>query len=106
MREYQDRFRQAGVDIVVALCQKRESVRAWLEAHPQPFPVVVDEDRSNAKAWGVYVRLNFESLRIARPASFLVDGSGVVRFAFVSSIQWQRANLDEILAVANRRPRA
>ena len=79
------------------LCQKRENVAAWLRIDPVPFRVLIDADRSRAKAWGVYVRLSYDSFRMARPASFVVDPRGVLAYARISKHQLDPAPIDEIL---------
>lgn len=84
---------------MVVLCQKREAVAAWLETRPVPFAILADEDRANARRWGVYVRLNFESIHIARPASFVVDRRGIVRYAHVSRLQTDVPAIDEVVGV-------
>jgi len=96
LREVFPRIEAAGGEIVVVLCQDRDAVARWLEANPFPAPIVTDENRSIAKAWGVYHPFGIDAFRIARPASFLVDGSGVVRFAFVASNQFQRAGTEAL----------
>jgi peroxiredoxin Q/BCP len=98
LRERHDSFRAAGAATVVVLCQKSAAVRAWLERNPLPFPLLADEDRSAAKRWGVWVRLNLESVNIARPASFVVDARGMVAFAAVSRVQFDVPALDDLLA--------
>ena len=98
MRERYGSIRDAGAEAVVVLCQKRTAIAAWLESRPVPFPVVADEGREISKLWGVYVRWNLESLNIARPASFVVDGRGVVRFAHVSRHQLDVPDLDDLVA--------
>ncbi len=80
-------FRKAGAEIVAVLCQKPSAVAAWLAVHPLPFPVVADEDRSIAKRWGAYVRLSYDSVHVARPASFLMARDGTVLWAHVSRHQ-------------------
>jgi peroxiredoxin len=61
---------------------------------------VIDDDRSRAKSWGVYVRLSYDSIHMARPATFIVDPAGIVRYARVSRHQLDLAPFEEILAVA------
>lgn len=97
MRERYREIQQAGLDVVVVLCQKRDIVADWLAANPVPFPVLVDDDRSRAKAWGAYLRVSYDSLNIARPASFVVEPTGLLRYARISSNQLDTASIDEIL---------
>jgi peroxiredoxin Q/BCP len=96
-----DRFpelEKAGVDLVLVACQNAKALEAFAARERLPFPVVADEDRSIAKAWGVYVAVNYESIHIARPATFAVDAGGIVRYAKVSRSQFSRAKLDDVLA--------
>jgi peroxiredoxin len=98
LRERYREIEGAGLDVLVVLCQKRDNVLGWLAADPVPFPVLVDDDRSRAKAWGAYVRVSYDSLNIARPASFVVEPTGVLRYARISSNQLDAAPIEEILA--------
>ena len=97
-----DRFAELqshNLDVLIVICQKRASVARWLTTNPLPFPILLDEDRSRAKRWGVYVALSYDSIHMARPASFIVDRAGVVRYARISKNQMDPAPLEEILAV-------
>lgn len=85
-----------GAGAAVILPQKRGRVREYLATHPYPFPVLVDEKRQVVKDYGVYVRVNFESVHIARPSVFVLDASGHVRFVFIASIQTEYPPDEEI----------
>lgn len=47
---------------------------------------------------GAYVRAHFESINIARPADFVPDTSGTIRFMHIAGIQFEYASFGEILA--------
>ncbi|MBI2461174.1 MAG: peroxiredoxin family protein [Candidatus Rokubacteria bacterium] len=76
-----------GVQVVFILCQNAARVEAWLRAHPQPFPLLVDADRRAAKTYGVWHPLGLAALNIARPALFLIGTDGRIRWAHVSRHQ-------------------
>jgi len=99
LRERFDDFQSRGLDVVVVLCQKRDNVTAWLAKNPLPFQILIDDDRSRAKLWGAYVRLSYDSIHIARPASFIVDTAGIIRYARISRHQMDPAPFEELLAV-------
>ncbi len=101
MRERFEAFQDERVDVVVVLCQSGSAIAEWLAAHPQPFPILADEDRVNAKRWGVYARLSYDSIHLAKPASFLVGPDGIVRYARVWRHQASFGDLGEIVG-ANR----
>jgi peroxiredoxin len=101
--QLRDRFedlRAHGLDVLVVLCQKPSNVAEWLAKHPLPFPILIDDDRSRAKRWGVYVPLSYDSIHIARPATFVVDAAGIVRYARIARHQMDPAPFSEILAAA------
>jgi peroxiredoxin len=87
-----------GAHLVVVLCQDPGAVRSFFEAHPVPYPVAIDVERKVAKAYGVYRLLGFDSVNIARPATFVVDAGGVIRHRFVAQVQWQKMPIDAILS--------
>ena len=100
MRERFNELQSGGLDVLVVLCQKRENVAAWLVKNPLPFPILIDDDRSRAKRWGAYVRLSYDSLHVARPATFVVDAAGRLRYARISRHQLDPVPFDAILAAA------
>ena len=99
MRDRFDELEGAGLDVLVVLCQRRHSVASWLASHPLPFPILIDDDRSRAKRWGVYVALSYDSIHMARPAAFVVDAAGIVRYARLAKHQLDPAPLEEFLGV-------
>ncbi len=100
--QLRDRFPELqshGLDVVIVYCQRRASVTRWLKKHPMPFPILPDEDRTFAKRWGVFVAINYDSINIARPASFVVDRTGIIRHARIWRHQLAHAPIEELLAV-------
>lgn len=81
------------------VAQKASSAAADLVDHPYPFPVLSDASRTVVKEYGVYVRANFESINIARPATFVLDSAGIIRFMHIASVQFEFASWHEIFAV-------
>ena len=84
--------------MVVILAQKQERVREFLEKHSYPFPLLSDSRREVVKDYGVYVRVNFESVHIARPANFILDPEGIIKYIFIASIQTEYAPDADIFA--------
>jgi peroxiredoxin len=60
-----------------------------------------DEDRSVIKAYGVWHPIGIDAINMARPASFLIDAARTIRYVFVGSSQFERADLQAILKVAD-----
>jgi peroxiredoxin len=102
LRHDRQEYESRGVRLLGVAVQKRSRLAAYLENNPLPFPMLADEDRSVARSYGVYVALNFESLRIARPATFLIDASRTIRFIHVGRHQFDRPRPREVLDVVDR----
>ncbi|MDD5265244.1 MAG: peroxiredoxin family protein [Candidatus Bipolaricaulis sp.] len=86
-----------GAGTATIMAQSPASMKAYLEANRYPFPVLADASREVVKQYGVYVRANFESINIARPANFVLDRQGTIRFMHIASIQVEHASFPEIL---------
>jgi peroxiredoxin len=92
---HKDEIERAGSLLYIA-AEKREGLfkpEKYLAEHPISFPFLLDEDRAVTKAYGIYHRLAHDAFNIARPASFVVDRKGVVRWIYVSSDQKERADV-------------
>ncbi len=49
------------------------------------------------KAYGLHHALGTDAIRIAHPATLVIDGSGVVRYIYRGDNQLDRAPLDQVL---------
>ncbi len=75
-----------------------EAVRKFAAREHLPFPVLVDPDCAIGKQYGVYVALNYETISNARPATFIIDDAGILRFIHISKRQSNRLKPAQILA--------
>jgi len=105
-RQWMDRIQSSvaelerrGARAVCVMPQNPAGMKTFLEAKRYPFPVLADGKREVVRQYGVYVRANLESINIARPANFVLDPSGTIRFIHIASIQFEFASFPEILAV-------
>ena len=83
--------------MVTVVAQKSEPVRRYIEETGLPFNILVDESREVLKAYGVWHALGLDAWNIARPALFLIDQSGAVRYSFVGEKQEEFPAHEEIL---------
>jgi peroxiredoxin len=72
---------------MAVVAQRSEKVKRYVEESGVPFDILVDDDRAVMKAYGVWHRIGLDAWNIARPALFLIDRGGIVRYAFVAD--WQ-----------------
>jgi peroxiredoxin len=63
-------------------------VQRFFEKLPVNFPVLLDRDKAAAKSWGV------DQL----PTTFLLDGTLTPRFVIVGDFDWDRADMDKLIA--------
>ena len=73
--------------MVGILAQNPDKVKEYLNRGTYPFPFLVDAERQVVKDYGVHVKANFESYNIARPANFILDREGNIRYIFIASYQ-------------------
>jgi peroxiredoxin len=94
-----ERFRQAGVAVVFIAAEKSGGMfkpEEFLKKTPAPFPFLLDEDRTVTRQYGVYHRLGMDAINIARPATFVVDGKGIVRWMYIGASQTDRAPMERV----------
>lgn len=72
---------------MAVVAQSSERVRTYIEETGLPFNILVDRSRAVLKAYGVWHAVGFDAWNIARPALFLIDRSGAIRYSFVAERQ-------------------
>jgi len=96
---FKDEIEAAGTLLYIA-AQKRPGLfkpEKYLTRHPISFPFLLDENRAVTKLYGIYHRLGHDAINIARPATFVVDRRGILRFVYVSSEQRDRPDVGLVL---------
>ena len=92
-----DEFDRRGIGVVCIAAQKMDSItgaKKFVEEHSYRFPILFDETREIAKAYGVYHFVGLDAYRIARPAAFILDPEG--------SIEWIAVSPNQVELPANR----
>lgn len=84
------------MQVVAVVAQSSEPVRRYIEETGLPFNILVDESREVLKAYGVWHRFGLDAWNIARPALFLIDPSGAIRYSFIGERQEEFPSHDEI----------
>ena len=105
MEPYGEELQRLGVGLAYIAAEKRHGIwypEKYLREHPAAFPFLLDEDRSVTKAYGLYHRLGHDAIRIAHPATLVVDWAGVVRYIYRGENQLDRAPVEEVLAAVKQ----
>jgi peroxiredoxin len=85
------------VQVAAIVAQRSEKVRRYVEEAGLPFDILVDDTREALQAYGVWQRIGFDAWNIARPALFLIDRGGIVRYSFIASSQFEFPTHDQII---------
>ena len=96
MRDDYERFTALGAEVLAISAESPERSEAYLRSHPLPYPTLVDADHVVFDAYDVTSRMM--SLG-QRPALFVIDADGVVRFEEVGAQQYNIPRNDKVLEV-------
>jgi peroxiredoxin len=96
LREDIDRFTAAGTTVVAVAPDTPEGVARFIRDRDFPFPLLADVDHTVFDAYDVVNRM--ASLG-QRPAVFVIDHDGTVRFDSIGTQQWQIPSNDAVLAL-------
>jgi peroxiredoxin len=89
----------AGTQLAYIAAEKRDGVwrpAKFLAKHPIGSAFLLDEDRVVTKAYGLYHALGPDAIRIAHPATLVIDRVGAVRYIYRGDNQLDRAPLDDV----------
>jgi peroxiredoxin len=93
-----ERFEHAGAQVVAIAPDTAEGVARFTRDNDYPFPLLADADHAVFDAYDVINKL--ASLG-QRPAVFVVDQTGAVRFDSIGKQQWQIPSNDNVLDVVS-----
>ena len=96
MRDDYERFTALGAEVLAISAESPERSAAYLRSQPLPYPTLVDADHEVFAAYDVTSRLI--SLG-QRPALFVIDAHGVVRFEEVGAQQYNIPPNEKVLEV-------
>lgn len=105
LEPYGEELKRLGVGLAYIAAEKRHGIwkpEKYLREHPTAYPFLLDEDRAVTKAYGLYHALGHDAIRIAHPATLVVDWSGVLRYIYRGENQLDRAPVEEVLAAVKQ----
>ena len=79
------------------VAQKSETVRRYIEESGLPFNILIDQSRDVLKSYGVWHRVGLDAWNIARPALFVIERDGRIRYSFVADRQQEFPTHEEIV---------
>jgi peroxiredoxin len=96
LRDDYERFTALDAEVLAISAESPARSEAYLSSHPLPYPTLVDADHEVFDAYDVTSRLI--SLG-QRPALFVIDADGVVRFEEVGAQQYNIPPNEKVLGV-------
>jgi peroxiredoxin len=99
LRDRYTEFRERGAEVIAVAPDTQENARRYFERERMPFPCLADEGREVFRLYNV--RSAMASLG-QRPGLFVIDGEGVVRYAYLGRQQWEIPSVDQTLSELDR----
>jgi peroxiredoxin Q/BCP len=101
LRDDYERFTALGAEVLAISAESPARSEAYLKSHPVPYPTLVDADHNVFDAYDVTSRMI--SLG-QRPALFVIDAGGIVRFEEVGAQQYNIPPNEKVLGVLESLP--
>ncbi len=102
LQEHLNEYADLEAVVLSVVGQWAREVRRYAEEHNITFPPLIDKDRQVIKSYGVYHWLGLDAYNIARPATFVIDKTGIIQFIYVGSNQFDLARHEDIIACLKR----
>ncbi|MYF99279.1 redoxin domain-containing protein [Candidatus Poribacteria bacterium] len=97
VQEHADDYANCNATPLAIAGQWPRELRGFAERNGIMFPLLVDKDRSVIKSYGVYHWLSFEAYNIARPATFIIDKLGTIRYMYIGTHQFDLVDHTEVI---------
>jgi peroxiredoxin Q/BCP len=98
LRDDIDTFSQAGAQVVAVAPDTPDGVARFTRDNDYPFPLLADAEH---RVFDAYDVINKLSSLGQRPAVFVVDRTGIVRFDSIGKQQWQIPSNENVLTVVS-----
>jgi len=102
MQRSLDKFNEAGIRPVAISIDTPEESRNLAQSQGYTFPILSDRNADVIRRYDlVHAKAGINGEDIARPAEFLIDSTGTVRWINLTENYWVRARPEQVLEVAN-----
>lgn len=101
MQRSLDKFNEAGIRPVAISIDAPEDSRKLAQSQGYTFPILSDRNADVIRRYDlVHAKAGISGEDIARPAEFLIDSSGTVRWINLTENYWVRARPEQVLEVS------
>ena len=94
MRDNIAEFEKRDAQLLAIAPDSLESAQSYFQRHEIPFPCLADPDQE------IYRQYDVKSALVSlgqRPGLFIVDGEGMVRYAYLGWQQWEIPSVEDTL---------
>ena len=91
------RSEELGGNLLIGSCEDPGSAGGYLDAGTCPFSLLIDPAFEASRAFGVFQKFSWGAVNVARPAGFVIDRCGFLRYCHTGSSPVDAAPLDELL---------
>ncbi len=91
------RIEELGGNLLIVSCEDPGSAGSYLDAGTCPFSLLVDPAFEASRAFCVFQKFSWGAVNVARPASFIIDRCGFLRYCHTGSSPVDAAPLEELL---------
>jgi peroxiredoxin len=96
LRDDYEQFQRLNAEVLTISAEPAAASERYLSAHPLAFPTLIDEEHEVFDAYDATSRM----LSLGqRPALFIVDAGGTIRFDEVGAQQWNIPSNRQVLSV-------
>ena len=96
------KFNEVGIRPVAISVDAPEDSRKLAQSQGYTFPILSDRNADVIRRYDlVHAKAGITGEDIARPAEFLIDSSGTVRWINLTENYWVRARPEQVLEAAN-----
>lgn len=92
-------FEKRGAQILVVDAQERFRVKNWKQSRRYPFPILSDPTARVCALYGVAKQLMVHDEWVNLPAAFVIDKTGILRYAYVGTGFADRVTAAGLLSV-------
>lgn len=85
-----------GTPLLVS-CEDPAKAGEYLDLGTCPFSLLIDARLEASRAFGVFQKFSWGAINVARPATFIIDRCGFLRYSHVGASPIDAAPVDELL---------
>jgi peroxiredoxin len=98
-----NKFNEVGIRPVAISIDKPEESRNLAQSQGYTFTILSDRNADAIRRYDlVHAKAGISGEDIARPAEFLIDATGTVKWVNLTENYWIRARPEQVLEVANQ----